>query len=272
MKGGESGDSAKLLGQALQLSPGLREKLTIVAKMGIIFPSLNNTYAAIDTSAEHLSSTVDWFLQSLQTSYLDVILIHYPNSFMDPVSVAQTFSSLKASGKVRHFGVSNHYPSHIDALQKELDKVGIKLVTNEIEISVWNPRYLNYNSGHVDHAIAKGYKNIAWGGLAGDSTGGLNRLFQRKGTRQSKILGALAEVGEELGVTDPAVLALAWTLSHPAGIIPLVGTTKISRVKSLAAAVDVAPKISTLQWWKIGGKGGLCALADDQCDYDEYRG
>ena len=239
--------------------------------MGILFPSLNQTFSAIDTSSQHLTETVDWFLQSLQTSYLDVVLIHYPNSFMNAAEVAQTFASLKASGKVRHFGVSNHYPSHFDVLQKELDKVGIKLVTNEIEISVWNPRYLNYNSGSVDHAYKTGYRNIAWGGLAGDSTGGLNRLFQKKGERQHKILSALKDVGDELGVSDPAVVALAWTLSHPSGIVPLIGTTKVSRVQSLVAAMDVAAKITTLQWWKIAGKGGLCALADDQCDYELYR-
>lgn len=271
MKGGTAGDSAKLLGEALKQTSGLREKITIVAKMGILFPSTNQTFAAIDTSSEHILNTVDWFLQSLQTTYLDVILIHYPNSFMNSKELAQTFATLKSSGKVRHFGVSNHYPSHIDSLQKELTKVNIQLVTNEIEISVWNPRYLNYNSGSVDHAYTKGYRNIAWGGLAGDSTGGLNRLFQRKGDRQTKILDALNAVGAELGESDPAVVALAWTLSHPAGIVPLIGTTKVTRVKSYVAAVDLAPKITTKQWWKIGGAGGLCAMADDQCDYADYR-
>ena len=239
--------------------------------MGIIFPSVNQTYAAIDTSADHIISTVDWYLNTIQTDYLDVILLHYPNSFMNTEEVAQTFASLKAAGKVRFFGVSNHYPSHFQALQAACDKVGIKLVTNEVEISVWNPRYLNYNMGTVDHAYTNGYHNLAWGALAGDSTGGFNRLFTKKGIRQAKILSALEEVGAELGVSDASVMALAWTLSHPSGIIPLIGTTKTDRVNKLVAAIDVAPKINTLQWWKIAGKGGLCALADDQCDYDEYK-
>jgi predicted oxidoreductase len=239
--------------------------------MGIIFPSGNNTFAAVDTSSDHILSTVDWYLNSLQTTYLDVILIHYPNSFMNAEEVAQTFASLKSSGKVRNFGVSNHYPSHFDTLQAALTKVGIQLVTNEVEISVWNPRYLNYDKGTVDHAYTNGYHNLAWGGLAGDSTGGLNRLFQKSGTRQKKILDALSAVGKELGVTDNAQMALAWTLAHPSGIIPLIGTTQVSRVQSLVKAMDIAPKITSLQWWKVGGSNGLCALGDDQCDYDEYR-
>jgi predicted oxidoreductase len=271
VKGGDAGDSAKLFGQALAMLPLLRPKITIVAKMGILFPSKNQTYSAIDTSDEHITSTVNWFLSSLQTNYLDVVLIHYPNSFMNADQVANTFKALRDSGKVRHFGVSNHYPSHFDALQKACDKVGIKLVTNEVEISVWNPRYLNYNSGTVDHAYTNGYHNLAWGGLAGDSTGGLNRLFQKKGRRQNQILDALTDVGTELGVTDQAIVALAWTLAHPSGIIPLIGTTQVSRVQTLVNAVEVASRMTPLQWWKIGGKGGLCALADDQCDYDEYK-
>jgi predicted oxidoreductase len=254
------------------MTPGLREKITIVAKMGILFPSADQSFAAIDTTTDHINERVDWFLESLQTSYLDVILVHYPNAFMNAKELAATFNALKASGKVKHFGVSNHYPSHMDVLQAALDQYNIKLVTNEVEISVWNPRYLNYNSNTVDHAQIKGYRNIAWGGLAGDSTGGLNRLFQRNGTRQTKILNVLGEVGQAMGVNDTAVTALAWTLAHPAGIIPLIGTTQISRVQSLVQAINVAPKFTTQLWWQVGGKNGLCALADDQCDYDEYKG
>jgi predicted oxidoreductase len=84
-------------------------------------------------------------------------------------------------------------------------------------------------------------------------------------------LNALSDVGKELGVTDQATVALAWTLAHPSSIIPLIGTTKTSRISSLVTAIDLASKMTTSQWWKIGGTGGLCALGDDQCDYDEYK-
>lgn len=78
-------------------------------------------------------------------------------------------------------------------------------------------------------------------------------------------------MGKELGVEDPAVVALAWTLSHPSGIIPLVGSTNSTRVSSLIGAVDVASRITSAQWWKIGSAGGLCPLADSQCNYDLYK-
>lgn len=268
VKGGTSGDAAKLLGEALKLTPGLREKITIVCKTDIAKFANPST---IDTSDSYLTSQVDWFLSSLQTNYLDILLLHYPNSFMNASQVRDTFMLLKSSGKVRYFGVSNHYPSHFEVLQNNLDaaKSGIRLVTNEVEVSAWNPRAFNYNNPIADHAISSGYKMLGWGGLGGDPTGGLNRLFQKVGTRQLKINRALSDVGAEIGCSDNAVVALAWILAQPAGaVVPLIGTTQISRVQSLVTAFSFAPKFTSELWWKVGGAGGLCALADPQCDYE----
>lgn len=269
LKGGIAGDSAKLIGKALALTPGLRKKFTIVAKMDIIFPS------TIDTSREHLQSKVDWFLGALQTDYLDIVLLHYPNSFMNATEVAQFFIELKGKGIVNNFGVSNHYPSHFDVLQSELSRLSnneIHLVTNEIEISVWNPGYLNYNNQLVDHAYKTGYRNLGWGGLAGDPLGGINRLFNKNGTRQVKILGALTDVGTAIGEADNARVALAWTLSHPSGIIPLIGTTQIDRVTSLTTDIlELSEKFTSSMWWSIGKAGGLCPLADSECNYADYK-
>jgi len=265
VKGGTAGDSAKLLGDALALTPGLREKFTIVAKMDIIFPN------KIDTSREHLTETLEWFLTSLQSSYVDVVLLHYPNSFMNAAEVAAVFNDFKTHGKVKHFGTSNHYPAHRDTLQKHLSPYNISLVTNEIEVSAWNPSYLNYDSSLVDDSVNKGYRVLSWSALGGDPIGGLNRLFVRKGTRQLKINHALKKVGDDLGEDESSVVALAWVLAHPSGIIPLIGTSKNERVNELAGrALDLSAKFTTDAWWEIGGAGGLCALADSQCNYKEY--
>lgn len=286
VKGGTSGDSAKLFGEALAISPGLRENITIVAKMDIIFPS------AIDTTTEHLTSTVDWFLDSVKTSYLDIMLLHYSNSNMNAEAVAELFKNLKSSGKVKHFGVSNHYPSKFDLLQAKLDVVtngDIKLVTHEFELSVWNPSYLNYNNGIVDHAYQNGLHALAWCPLGGDPIGGLNRLFVRQGTRQLRIRHALKSVGKAIGVMteeqlnacgddllcssdNEAVVALAWLLSHPSGAIPLLGTTNLDRQTLYVTAFNYVDKMTNDLWWQIAGAGGVCPLGDSQCNYDEYKG
>lgn len=267
VKGGEAGSSAKLFGQALALTPGLREKLTLVAKMDIIFPS------AIDTTREHLLKQVSFFLDSIGTTYLDIVLLHYGNAFMDADEVASLFIDLHADNIVKHFGVSNHNPSKFDLLQRKLDELSnneIKLVTHEFEASVWNPSYMNYDSSVVDHAYSHDIHPLAWCPLGGDPLGGLNRLFVREGTRQTKILRTLKSVGEEMGITDESVVALTWLISHPVKFIPLLGTTNLDRMRVQVTAFQYEGNMTNSQWWDIGGKGGLCALGDNQCNYDEY--
>jgi predicted oxidoreductase len=267
VKGGDEGSSAELFGQALALTPGLREQIKIVAKMDIIFPT------AIDTSRAHLEQTLNWFLDVLQTTYVDILLLHYSNSFMNASEVSEFFRDSKKDGKVLHFGVSNHYPSKFDLLQKKLDAVtsgDIRLVTHEFECSVWNPSYLNYNSPVADHAYQNGVHPLAWGSLGGDPIGGLNRLFVRRGDRQSKIQRKLSSVGKEMGISDNTVVALVWLMSHPVGFIPLLGTTNVKHMQTQVTAFDFLGRMTNDQWWSIGAAGGLCAMGDSQCNYSEY--
>ncbi len=51
--------------------------------------------------------SVDGILKRLGTEYLDILLLHRPDPLVEPEEVAEAFSKLKESGKVRHFGVSN---------------------------------------------------------------------------------------------------------------------------------------------------------------------
>ena len=236
--------------------------------MDIIFPS------AIDTSVEYLTQQVDWFLQVLGTNYLDIMLLHYSNAYLDAEAVASLFSDLKAQGKVKNFGVSNHYPSKFELLETKLNKVtdgDISLIATEFECSVWNPSYLNYDSGHVDHSYKKGIHPLAWGALGGDPTGGFNRLFVRKGKRQTKIMAQLNSVGNELKIEEKDTVALLWLLSHPARLIPLLGTTNIDRLSSQVKAFQYLGNMTNSQWWSIGSAAGLCPLGDSQCNYADYN-
>jgi predicted oxidoreductase len=126
--------------------------------MGIVFPS------TVDTSVTHLNDALNWFLASLGTEYIDIVLLHYPSSFTIAEDVAALFASWKLSGIVRHFGVSNHYPSSRKLLQSKLDKYDIHLVTNEIEVSAWNPGYMNYDSSLIDDSYMSGYRVLGWSG------------------------------------------------------------------------------------------------------------
>ena len=115
--------------QAIHMSPSIREKILLQSKCGIV------SGVMYDFSKEHILSSVDGILKRLKTDYLDVLLLHRPDALMEPQEVAEAFSILHNSGKVRHFGVSNHRPSQIRLLQKYL---GQPLVADQLQFSLVN--------------------------------------------------------------------------------------------------------------------------------------
>ena len=108
-----------LFGQALALAPALRERLQLVGKCGIKLVSPARPEHRIkhyDSSAAHIATSVDASLRALRTDRLDLLLIHRPDPLMDADEVARAFESLRAAGKVRHFGVSNFTPGQFELL------------------------------------------------------------------------------------------------------------------------------------------------------------
>lgn len=98
--------------KALNVTDIRREDLWIQSKCGIV-PGV-----MYDFSKEHILSSVDGILKRLHTDYLDSLVLHRPDALMEPEEVAAAFDTLEASGKVRHFGVSNHKPLQIELLKK----------------------------------------------------------------------------------------------------------------------------------------------------------
>jgi predicted oxidoreductase len=122
----------KLFGDALSLEPSLRDRMQIITKCGIMIECEQKPGVYVkhyDTSYEHITASVDASLRNIGTNYVDVLLIHRPDPFMDVDQVVRAFVSLRESGKVRHFGVSNFTPSQFEMLKSRLDKVRIPLVT-----------------------------------------------------------------------------------------------------------------------------------------------
>ena len=83
----------ELFGKALSLKPELRNKIEIVTKCGITFihpnmPKNNGHY--YDTSYEHIMYTVNKSLKGLQTDYIDLLLIHRPDIFMNTKKIILT--------------------------------------------------------------------------------------------------------------------------------------------------------------------------------------
>jgi len=228
-------------GEALALEPSLRDKLQIVTKCGIKLVSPNrpaHTSHHYDTSRAHILASVDNSLRLLNTPYLDILLIHRPDMFMDADEVAEAFTALKQAGKVRYFGVSNFNPSQFDLLASRLD---FPLVTNQLEISVL--RLEPFLDGTLDQCQRLRMAPMAWSPLGG---GG---LFTDSDPRTVRVRAALQAVGEQLGGASPDQVALAWLLAHPARILPVLGTGKPARISS-AASSEALP-LTREQWFAI---------------------
>src|ERR1051325_966883 len=120
------GKSEEVFAQAV--TPAIRGKIILQSKCGI-------RKGFFDFSREHVWSSVDGILKRLRTEYLDILLLHRPDTLMEPEEVAEAFDYLKNAGKVRHFGVSNQNPGQIELLSKYLN---VPIVANQLQFSLTN--------------------------------------------------------------------------------------------------------------------------------------
>lgn len=231
----------ELFGKALALKKELRDKIQIITKCGIApvsdkYP--NRQISHYDYSFEHIVSSVNNSLANFKTDYIDLLLLHRPSPFLNPEDVAKAFSHLKQSGKVLHFGVSNFTPQQFEMLNTYVDD---NLVTNQVEIS---PMCLeHFDNGNMDFFLKNRITPMAWSPLAG------GELLNPEGERAQRIFNSITEIALELNVDAIDKIIYSWLLNHPAQIIPIIGTGKLSRIKNAVEALNI--DMSVEQWFKI---------------------
>lgn len=231
----------KKFGDALALKPELRKQMEIVTKCGIKLVSDNRPEHSIksyDTSKEHILASVSKSLENFQTDYIDVLLIHRPDPYMDPAQVAEAFTQLKNEGKVRYFGVSNFKRSQFKMLQSYLD---FPLITNQIELSAYNLE--NFEDGTLDLCQEERIAPMAWSPLAGGS------IFSADDERAKSLRDTLERIAGEIGAKGIDEVLYAWLISHPANIMPIVGSGKMNRIESAIRALDLT--LTRDQWFDI---------------------
>lgn len=216
-----------LLGAALKAAPALRDQIEIVTKCDIVAPVGRHADAAVkhyDTSAAHITASVETSLREMGTDRIDVLLVHRPDPLMDACETGACLDALVASGKVLSVGVSNFKPWDWTLLQSAMKT---PLVTNQIEISLTaNGAFTN---GDIAFHQERGQPLMAWSPLAGGSL---------LSGAQTPLREALHRMGAEQGV-DWSAIAIAWLLRHPARIIPVMGTNSLARIRALSDAVRV---------------------------------
>jgi len=229
---GSFGAAEALLGRVLEGDPGLRRRFVLATKGGIV-PG-----TPYDSSAAHLNAACEASLRRLKVECIDLYQIHRPDVLAHPHDVAQALSALRAAGKIREAGVSNHTVAQTRALQSYLS---FPLASHQPEFSALHLEPLV--DGVLDHALERRMCVLAWSPLGG------GRLANA-GTdeRSSAVIRALDALAGRESVPRSAV-ALAWVLAHPAAPTAIVGTQDPARMGEAVRALDV--RLSREDWYTV---------------------
>jgi len=194
-----------------------------------------------DFSQDYLTSSVENSLKRLNTDYLDLFLLHRPDYLFNAQDVAETFMQLKASGKVKHFGVSNFTPSQVSLLQSALDE---PLLVNQIEINIHNINSLS--DGTLDQCQQLGITPIAWCPLGGVVDPEWGNTFSP--ADEQRIEAELSQQALKYNC-QPWQLILVWLLKHPANICPIIGSTPPERIITAQKALEL--DYSHIDWYRL---------------------
>lgn len=240
------GSCESLFGEAVSGDASIkREDLFLQSKCGICS-------GYFDFSKEHILSSVDGILSRMKVDYLDALLLHRPDALVEPEEVAEAFDALEASGKVKHFGVSNFHPGQIELLKKCVKQ---PLVANQLqfsipvsnmiaaglEVNMETPGSIDHDGYVLDYCRLHDMTIQAWSPFQMPAWRG-----PFIGSEDYKPLNEkLNELAEKYGVSATTI-ATAWILRHPAGMQVIAGTTSENRLKEIVAASDI---VLTRQEW-----------------------
>lgn len=242
------GKSEEIFADAIDMNPSIREKMIIQTKAGI-------RKGYFDFSKEHILNSVDESLKRLKTDYIDVFLLHRPDTLVEPEEVAEAFSVLKNSGKVRHFGVSNQTPMQIELLKKYVEQ---DLVANQLQFSIMhtpmvdagiqmNTKFENSvdrDGGILDYSRLNDMTIQAWSPF---QYGFFEGVFIEH-EKFPELNAKLQEISEKYNI-DKSAVAVAWILRHPAKIQTIVGTMNTERLTNIAKASDIV--LTREEWYEI---------------------
>ena len=226
-------------GNVLKRRPDLKAQIQLISKCGIrlVCPERpEHRLKSYDLRKGHILDSVDQSLRNLQVEKLDLLLLHRPDFLMNPQEIAEAFHALQTSGKVDHFGVSNFTPSQVSLIHQHFP-----IVTNQVEASVLHRA--PFEDGTFDQCMALGLRPTVWSPYGG------GQLF---GNDPSPIVKRIRSTGEAIAKRHDATfdqILLAWLYKHPAGLVPVLGTTKIERLKTALEAQQI--ELSHEEWYEI---------------------
>lgn len=243
-----NGACEEIFADAIQMNANIREKIILQSKCGI-------RSGMFDFSKAYIFDSVDAILKRLKTDYLDILLLHRPDTLVEPEEVADAFNILESSGKVRHFGVSNQNPMQIQLLQKSVKQ---PIVANQLQLSITNATTISsgFNVNMENDAAVNRDGSILDFCRLNDITiqpwspfqyGFFEGVFLGN-AKFPKLNQQIDEIASKYEVSNTTI-AIAWLLRHPAHMQPVIGTMNIERLKDCCKASHV--QLTREEWYAI---------------------
>lgn len=226
-------------GTIIKRRPDLKTKIQVTTKCGIQLVTLNrpqHQLKSYNLTKAHIIQSTEHSLRTLGLEVLDVLLLHRPDYLMQPTEIAAAFEELKQAGKVKAFGVSNFSASQFTLLHSFTP-----LMTNQIELSLLQRKALE--DGTLNQLMRLGLTPTIWSPFGGGAVFGKNSTPEIV-----RIKEAAKELSEKYNAGLDQLL-LAWLLKHPSGIIPIIGSSKIVRIKQAKAALTI--QLSHEDWYRL---------------------
>jgi predicted oxidoreductase len=227
-----------MFGQALKKGAFKREDVVLFSKCGVLLPSAQRPGVRlrhVNTSAAHITQSVENSLRNLQTDYLDIFLLDHLDPLSNLEETALTLEKLKNSGKVKNIGVANFSVFQHQLLAAYLH---IPIVTNHIELNVLNT--LALDNGVLDYIKQRYMRPLAAAPLAG------GRIENGTDETAVRVRQKLTDIGAKYGANVEST-AVAWLVKL--GALPLIGTINEQRIRNIANAFSI--ELDHQDWYEI---------------------
>jgi predicted oxidoreductase len=242
-----AGHGEKIFGEVLKSHRRMRDHILVATKSGIRLagePWSDSPYR-YDSSAEHIITACEGSLRRLGVESIDVYQIHRPDYLFNPEEVADAVDRLMRTGKVREFGVSNFNPSQVALMQKHC---AMPLITHQMEISL--AKLDSFENGTLDQCVSEKITPLAWSPLGGGVLGSPEQMtgLGPRHTVPAHLQETIQSIADARGISR-SVIGLAFLLKHPAGILPIVGSTVPERIKDFVSATEI--KLTRDEWYRL---------------------
>jgi len=248
------GEAERVFGKAIKDANIARDKVLVQTKCGI-------RKGFFDFSKDHIIDSLENSLKRLDMDYVDIFLLHRPDTLMEPEEVAEAFAILHKAGKARYFGVSNHNPGQIKLLNKFLGDMSVAvnqlqfsptntgMIDAGLNVNMQNPPSVDHDGGILEFCRFNDITIQAWSPF---QYGFFEGVFLGS-DKYPKLNTEINSLAAQKSVT-PEAIVIAWILRHPAKIQAIPGSTNIERIKGILKAYEC--ELTRQEWYAVYRSAG----------------